>query len=127
MLKMVPKEFVEKLTEFARGDNRIVAAFVFGSMATDRARVRSDMDVAIMTRGSVEGIQKIRWETALSTLLGEDVDVVIFSEATPLLQHQILKDGFLVYDGDLGERVRQEVVSRHRYLDTQFLYRLLDG
>ena len=104
-----------------------MALFVFGSMATDRARVRSDMDVAIMTRDLVEGIQKIRWETALSALLGKDVDVVIFSEATALLQHQILKDGFLVYDGDLGERVRQEVVSRHQYLDTKFLYRLLEG
>jgi hypothetical protein len=84
------------------------------------------MDVAIMTSSPVEGIQKIRWEIEISTLLGKDVDVVIFSEATPLLQHQILKDGFLVYEGDWRKRVRQEVVSRHQYLDSKFLYRFLE-
>jgi hypothetical protein len=59
--------------------------------------------------------------------MGKDVDVVIFNEGTPLLQHQILKYGLLVYEMDPKERVRQEVISRREYLDSQFLYKLIEG
>ncbi len=103
----------------------IVAAYVFGSTATGKERRSSDIDVAIMVRGSMNGFARVELETALSNLLGKDVDLVIFDRATPLLQHQILKYGRLIYEADARERVRQEVVSRRRYLDSLFLYRII--
>jgi len=65
-------------------------------------------------------------ETALSNLLGCDVDLVVFGQASPLLQHQILKYGRLVYGFDSMERVTQEVSTRRQYLDTRSLYKELD-
>ena len=64
-------------------------------------------------------------ETALSNLLHRDVDLVVFGQVTPLLQHQILKYGRLVYEADVRDRVRQEIVARRHYLDGEFLYRKL--
>ena len=64
-------------------------------------------------------------ETELSNLLNRDADLVVFANSTPLLQHQILKYGYLIYEADPKERVRQEVVSRRHYLDSQFLYKLI--
>ena len=64
-------------------------------------------------------------ETELSNLLGKDIDLVVFSLASALLQHQILKYGRIVYEADPGERVRQEVTARREYLDSLVLYRIV--
>ncbi|OPY06290.1 MAG: hypothetical protein A4E66_02259 [Syntrophus sp. PtaB.Bin001] len=59
----------------------------------------------------------------LSSILKRDVDLVVFGQATPLLQHQILKYGRLICENDPEERVRQEVMARAEYLDTRNLFR----
>lgn len=121
---MIASGVLETIEEFCRSNPLIVAAYVFGSSATGKNRGRSDLDVAIMTRrGSMDGFERVRLETALSNVLLQDVDLVIFGRATPLLQHQILKYGRLVYEADAKERVRQETAARRQYLDTLFLYR----
>ncbi len=64
-------------------------------------------------------------ETELSNLLHMDVDLVVFHQAQALLQHQILKYGHLLYEGDASVRVKQETMARREYLDTRFLFREL--
>ena len=120
---MLSKQSIETLKEFAREHDKIIAIYVFGSVATDKNRAKSDIDLAIMIRGEMDGFERIDLETELSNLLGRDVDLVVFGQATPLLQHQILKYGFLIYEKDSKERVRQEVRSRYAYLDSLFLYK----
>jgi hypothetical protein len=70
-------------------------------------------------------MERVEMETALSNLLRRDVDLVIFHSSSPLLQHQILFHGRLVYEADPRERVRQEVFARNAYFDTAFLYKKL--
>lgn len=120
---MLSKQSIETLKEFAREHDKIIAIYVFGSVATDKNRAKSDIDLAIMIRGEMDGFERIDLETELSNLLGRDVDLVVFGQATPLLQHQILKYGFLIYEKDSKERVRQEIRSRYAYLDSLFLYK----
>jgi hypothetical protein len=71
-------------------------------------------------------MERVQLETSLSNFLGKDVDLIIFGEATPLLQHQILKYGCLIYERDPKERMRQEIAARREYLDTTFLYRVIE-
>jgi hypothetical protein len=123
---MIIPEALEKIRRFAEADGRIVAAYVFGSSATGKDRRGSDVDIAIMIHGSLDGFERVRLETLLSNVLGRDVDLVAFGRATPLLQHQILKYGSLVYEGNPKERIRQEMDARYQYLDTRFLYRMLE-
>ena len=75
----------------------------------------------------MKGTERVQMETSLSKLLKKDVDLIIFGEASPLLQHQIMKDGRLVYETDPKERVRQEVASRCEYLETTFLYKVIEA
>ncbi|MHC1727776.1 MAG: nucleotidyltransferase domain-containing protein [Syntrophobacteraceae bacterium] len=117
---------LEKIETFARSNKLIVAAYVFGSAAAGRERPQSDIDVALMIRGSMDGFARVQLETTLSNLLGKDIDLVIFGRASPLLQHQILKYGRIVYESDPVERVRQEVASRWEYLDSLVLYRIIE-
>ena len=116
---------MEKIENFARSNDRIVAVYVFGSVAAGRERPKSDIDIAIMIRGSIGSFERVHLETELSNLLGKDVDLVIFGASSPLLQHQILKYGRIVFEADSRERIRQETAARWEYLDSMFLHRIL--
>jgi len=122
----ISEDLCRRIIDFAGQHADIVAIYIFGSVATAKNRSGSDIDVAIMVRGRVKGMERIRLETSLSDFLKKDVDLIIFGEATPLLQHQILKYGCLIYEKDPKERMRQEVASRREYLDTKFLYRIIE-
>ena len=122
----IPEDLCRRINNFARGHVEIVAIYIFGSIATSKNRAGSDIDVAIMFRSPIKGMERVQLETSLSNLLERDVDLIVFEEASPLLQHQILKYGCLVYESDPKERVRQEVVARREYLDTTVLYKVIE-
>jgi predicted nucleotidyltransferase len=121
------EDLCRTIINFARRYGNIVAIYVFGSTAAAKNRSGSDIDLAIMFRGWVNSIERVQLETSLSNLLKRDVDLVIFGKASPLLQHQILKNGRLVYEGDPKERVRQEVAARCEYLETTALYKVIEA
>jgi len=122
---MISAGVLESIEEFCRSNHVILAAYVFGSSATGKDRCGSDIDIAIMISRPMDGFERVRLETSLSNVLGKDVDLVIFGRASPLLQHQILKYGRLVYEGNPKERVSQETAARRGYLDSLFLYRMI--
>ena len=124
---MISKEDIEKIRAFADSKSHLVAVYVFGSVVTERDRRGSDLDIAIISKRVIEGFELVEMETALSNLLRRDVDLVVFGQVSPLLQHQILKDGRLVYGFESMERVTQEVSARRQYLDTRSLYKELDS
>jgi uncharacterized protein len=121
--QMLSQDTLDKIREFVEAHRELVAIYVFGSAATGKRRKTSDFDLAVMTNGPMSGSERVELETSLSNLLLEDVDLVLFGPATPLLKHQILKYGRLLYEADPQERVRQEVSARREYLDSLFLYR----
>lgn len=103
----------------------VQAAYLFGSRARGRAKGKSDLDLALVCSKAVSGLERMEMETQLSDMLLTDVDLVIFHQANPLLQHKILQYGRLVYEMDRGERIRQEKLARYEYLDTQYLHKEL--
>ena len=114
---------LKKLIPILRRKKQVAAAYVFGSTATGKNRKGSDLDVALFMKRKISGYERMRIETELSSRLRRDVDLIVFGQATPLLQHQILKYGHLIYEDDPAERVRQEVHARAEYLDTRHLFR----
>jgi len=114
---------IRKIQQFCSEYTQIAAAYLFGSSATGKDRSKSDIDLAIMVNPKVGAMERVEMETILSSRLHRDVDLVIFNQGSPLLQHQVLKYGKLVYEAAPKERVRQEVYARKAYFDTAFLYR----
>jgi predicted nucleotidyltransferase len=113
----------QDLTPIFRRRKNIAAVYIFGSTATGRDRRGSDIDLAIIAKKVIARRERLRLEADLSIRLRQDVDLVVFGQAAPLLQHQILKYGSLVCENDPAERVRQEVRARAEYLDTRRLFR----
>jgi len=106
---------------------KISAVYRFGSTAKGRARRGSDIDLAVIAKKKITGPERLKLQADSSLLLGKEVDLVVFRQAGPLLQHQILKYGRLIFESDPAERIRQEVLSRAEYLDTRSLFREIPG
>ena len=100
----------------------IQAAYIFGSVATGRARPDSDIDIAVLTDGRVRPANMLKYRLRLmadlsSALHRPDVEVVILNEATPLLSHRVLSQGRLVFERSASARVRFQVRTASRYFD----------
>jgi uncharacterized protein len=123
---VVSEDILNLMKQFAEDHREIVALYVFGSLATGRNQFRSDADVAIMVKKRMGGMERVELETALANLLGRDVDLIPFGEATPLLRHQVLKYGRLLFEREPRERIEQEVAARREYLDGLSLHKIIE-
>ena len=112
---------VRTLQEFFEADPHGAAAvYLFGSVARDRARPGSDVDVGLLLAApppsTLEG-QPFDLADALERLLGRPVDVVLLNTAPADLRIRVLRDGLLVFEGDATARVRFEVATRNEAFD----------
>jgi len=112
---------IQLLEYYVKKHTEIVALYLFGSVATQKNNPNSDVDIAIIFQKEINGFERINIETELSDILKSNVDLVIFSNASPLLKHQILKYGHLIFENNRDERIRHEVMARFDFMDSQFL------
>jgi predicted nucleotidyltransferase len=99
----------------------VVAVYLFGSQAKGKARNRSDIDIAILLEDGSDSHRyfdlMLKHMEELERIYNNRVDVVILNNARPLLQHQVLMYGKLLYERNRQARVRFEVSSRKIYFD----------
>ncbi len=95
----------------------LVAAYVFGSQATGRARADSDIDVAVLSGGDARDRHEIADAVARRLVDLGEVDVVVLEDASLRLAGRILTEGRLVVDRDPPTRVLYEATTRTRYFD----------
>lgn len=116
---------VAALTTYLAAQSDIVAAYLFGSRAIGRARERSDVDVAVLLdeEDSVARFERrLRLMTEVSDVCGREADVVVLNDAPPVLQHQVLRHGRLLYERDRRARVEFEVRAGRIYADLKSMY-----
>ncbi len=99
----------------------VLAAYLFGSYATGEARPESDVDVAVLLSGTDEMERferRLRLMGEVEEALGRrPADVVVLNDAPPLLAHQVLRHGRLIFERDQAARVEFEVRSGQVYTD----------
>lgn len=112
---------------------RVVAAYLFGSFARERAAAQSDVDVAVLLRGvppSTLAELPLDLEAEIEAATGRRAQVVVLNTAPPDLIHRVFRDGRLLLDRDPATRIGFEVQARNEYFDlVPFLrrYRRLDS
>ena len=99
----------------------LVAGYLFGSFARDRARPDSDVDVAVLLDAESDRTTaptyRLELATRVASRLGRPVDVVILNDAALVLRNQVLTYGRLVVEADRQQRIAYEVLSRQLYWD----------
>ena len=103
-----------------RGTPAVVSAYVFGSVAADRAHRERDVDVGILLErralaGSAERFEaRLRLTAQLQTAVARDVDLVILNDAPPQLSRHIMTSGrrLVVSDPSIDHAFLRTVLSR---------------
>ncbi len=106
--------------ELASVDERLLAAYLFGSVARGMDSPSSDVDVGILLQtaspGKLNGLRSAL-EADLERALRKRTQVVVLNNAPPDLVHRVLRDGRLLLDRDRVARIRFEVRARNEYFD----------
>lgn len=113
------------LREVFAAEPEVLAAWLFGSVARDRATPESDVDFAVLLRDHApQGLERLALLDAiaerLARLLGTSerrIDVVAIDEQGPVFQHGVLASGHLVYERDPRQRLLFACSVTRRYLD----------
>jgi len=125
----------ERLVAVFKSQPDVVAVYLFGSTARGEATSRSDLDIAVLLAAPSDSPSE-NWHRQailaeeLRKIMGRPVDVVVLNRAPPLLCHQILREGRLIYERDAAARIEFEVRAGKIYADLQpmwtFFHQMLE-
>lgn len=116
-------ELLDRLRLLLEEEPDVLFAFLFGSRATEKARANSDLDVAIYFRDPPAPALDRRLDLAarISDATGFEVDLSVLNNASPLLQHQVLKTGRKIFVRDRVAYIRFRDEEIRLYQDYIFL------
>lgn len=107
---------------FAAEPARVLAVYLFGSVARGTARADSDVDVAVLYAdappATIEGLP-LDLERRIRERVGRPAQVIVLNTAPTDLIHRVLRDGVLLLDRVPGARIRFEIRARNEYFDLQ--------
>ena len=97
-------------------------AYLFGSHATRRAQLHSDIDIAVqidegLAAGTAYGYAAELTAHLMGSLRTNEIDVVVLNRAPPVLYHRILRDGRRILARDLRATTAREGYALSRYCD----------
>ena len=100
----------------------VLAAYIFGSVATGRRRQNSDVDIAVLLTEGLGPKRLFNYRLRLMSdlcafLRRSDVEVIILNHAPPLLAHRVLSKGELVFERSASARIRFQIMTFNRYAD----------
>jgi predicted nucleotidyltransferase len=108
------------LVAFLKTQPDLVAVYLFGSLVKGRAHPRSDIDIAVLLvamDSEAAFDRRLRLMECLRPYADREVDVIVLNTAPPLLQHQVLKHGRLLYERNRLARAEFEVRAGKVYAD----------
>jgi predicted nucleotidyltransferase len=92
---------------------------VFGSQASGKTHVHSDVDVALWPVGPVSPLERLRWLSELENALAKDVSLVLVtSDLDPVMGFEIVRQGCLVFENQSGLWMAQRARMWHAYNDS---------
>jgi predicted nucleotidyltransferase len=92
---------------------------LFGSHAKGSAYDTSDVDIALVPRGTLSWSERLELISQIVALCDDRASVVFISSATdPVLGDEIRKDGKLLYEEKAGIWLELQIKLLHKFIDT---------
>ena len=125
------EEIINRIKNYLYSRDEASVGYIFGSYSTERVRPKSDIDIAVLLSDTVDskdyGHIKLSIINDLIELLSLDrIDVVVLNVAFPLLSHEIIKKGRLLFSKDEARRINYTANATIYYLDTIYLRKVQD-
>ena len=115
------------LIEYFKTQPDIAAAYLFGSMATGKATVNSDVDIAVLMVDVPDDVMRfMERETQLSEdihpFVDREFDLIILNHASLTFCQEVLAKGRFLYEGDRPIRIEFQVKVAREYADMKPVY-----
>jgi uncharacterized protein len=108
----------DQLRALLAGFPQLELALLFGSLAQDRHRTGSDIDIAVAAHRALTATEKIALVKALAERTGRPVDLVDLKVVAEPLLGQILRHGRRLLGSD---RAYGQLISRHLFDRADFM------
>jgi len=109
------------IKEYLKGQEDILAAYLFGSFAKGKEKRRSDIDIAVLFSSDVKDVsfadRQITIINDLSQLLNKEIDIVALNNASSLLKFKVAQTGKCLYEKNIIESRRFRARSIIEYFD----------
>ena len=125
ILKGDSLKYEKKVKEFLQKQDQIELAYLFGSVAQQRAGKLSDVDLAIFLDKSLDKKERFNLKLGFISDL-EDIlktnrlDLVIMNDTPHSLNFEIIKDNYPLFIRNKSFKVDFEHCVMSRYLDRQY-------
>ena len=93
----------------------LVAVYLFGSRAREDARPDSDIDLAVLTLGNLDPVERWKLQEDLAARAHQNVDLVDLRRASTVMRVQVLRDGRLLADVQPSVRASFEAIALSAY------------
>ncbi len=119
---------LRNLKQALEQEKDILFAYLFGSVALNRAHKESDLDVAIYLKDikDKKELQERKLELILKimdTTRFNQIDLVVLNEAPPLLVFSVFKTGKLLFSKDEEKRIKFMARNLLEFCDLQITLR----
>lgn len=102
---MAIQEIEEKVSQYCNNTPGVIAAYIFGSFAEEKANRFSDIDIAVLLGNELKESSytdlRLNLMADLASALEKETDVVILNQAPPFLKYQIFKYGKIIFERDI--------------------------
>ena len=105
---------IDRIREVLSGASPL-AVYLFGSMAANRARQDSDVDLAVLPAAPFSAAELMHLRAELSERLMRDVDLIDLSRATTVLRKEVVARGRLLFETDANRRAEFEMYALSDY------------
>lgn len=94
-------DLTEKILAWAKsGSAPLQALYGFGSTFSHQSNPESDIDLAALFSQPVSNIERWKFQEALASRLGRNVDLVDLSKASLVMKHQVVGSGTRLFCSD---------------------------
>jgi len=109
----------DRLTKVFCDESLVVVAYLFGSKSRGVETSQSDIDIAVLLSEPPENMLDfyLNLIDKLSKILGDSIDLIVLNTARPLLRHQVIRYGKIIYSRDWRARVEFEARAEKEYMD----------
>jgi hypothetical protein len=129
---MLNQDISKTLKDVFREYPYIAAAYFFGSHVLGKATPNSDVDIAVLLKNIAPKGRKLVHEEdylayRVTKILGvKEVDLINLNSKGIIFQHNVLRTGRLIYDGDPEFRIQFETRVIIRFCDYEPTLRFIE-
>lgn len=104
--------------------NNLEFVAIFGSQATGRTHEKSDIDIAVISRDTIN-IPNLMQKMS-EIFKKEDVQVINLAHASPTLMYAVVKDGKILYENGQDVFLNWKLYAIRIWMETKWLRDLRD-